>query len=163
MFHNLRTVADTCREESKGETTKETRKQLMENASAMYHAERAQEATQRVAACAQQWRARTPNAVAAVERDCEQTIAYDALKRSARELIRTTSLVERTNREVLWQFERSRGGHGSPGHTAHCSLVEAHAVGNPHSLSLDILNLNPSQGIHDQDRFWLSRTCQSVI
>ena len=42
IFHKLRNLADKCREELKGEANKETRKQLMEQASALYQAERAQ-------------------------------------------------------------------------------------------------------------------------
>ena len=60
IFHKLRNVADKSREELKGETNKETRKQLIEQASAMYQAESALEARQRLTAFAQQWRARTP-------------------------------------------------------------------------------------------------------
>jgi len=44
----------------KWESKKETRKQLMEQASAIYQAESAEEARQRLTAFAQQWRARTP-------------------------------------------------------------------------------------------------------
>ncbi len=40
IFHKLRNVADKCREELKGEVNKQTRKQLMEQASAIYQAER---------------------------------------------------------------------------------------------------------------------------
>ncbi len=47
IFHKLRNVADKCREELKGEANKETRKQLMEQASAIYQAERVEEARQR--------------------------------------------------------------------------------------------------------------------
>jgi len=59
IFHQLRNVADKCREELKGEANKETRKQLMEQASTIYQAESAQEAQQRLAAFANTWRART--------------------------------------------------------------------------------------------------------
>ena len=47
----------------------------MEQASAIYQAESPEEAQQRLTAFAQQWRARTPKAVATLERDFEQTIA----------------------------------------------------------------------------------------
>ena len=97
IFHKLRNVADKCREELKGEAHKETRKQLLEQASAVYQAESAEQARGRLAVFAATWRARTPKAVATLERDVEQTIAYDALDGVARELIRTTSLLERTN------------------------------------------------------------------
>jgi transposase-like protein len=96
IFHKLRNVADKCREELKGEAKKETRKLLMEQASAVYQAESAQEARERLATFAHTWRARTPKTVATLERDFEQTIAYFALEGVARELIRTTSLLERT-------------------------------------------------------------------
>ncbi len=66
-------------EKEKGEAKKETRKQPMEQASAMYQAESAEEARQRLTAFAQQWRARTPKTVATLERDFEQTIAFDFL------------------------------------------------------------------------------------
>src|SRR6266581_3554615 len=45
-------------------------------------------------------------AVATLERDFEQTIAYYALEGVARELIRTTSLLERTNRELRRKFRQ---------------------------------------------------------
>src|SRR5713101_1083095 len=106
IFHKLRNVADKCREELKGDANKETRKQLMEQASAIYQAERPEEAKRRLAAFAEQWRARTPKAVATLERDFEQTIAYYALEGVARELIRTTSLLERTNRELRRKFRQ---------------------------------------------------------
>ncbi len=97
MFCN---VANKCREELKGEANKETRKQLLEQASAIYQANSAAEASARLVGIAASWHARAPKAVATLERDFEQTIAYYALGGVARELIRTTSLLERTNREV---------------------------------------------------------------
>ena len=106
IFHKLRNVADKCREELKGEANKETRKQLMEQASALYQAKSAQEARGRLVAFAEQWRARTPKVVATLERDFEQTIAYYALDGVASELIRTTSLLERTNRELRRKFRQ---------------------------------------------------------
>ena len=106
IFHKLRNVADKCREELKGEANKETRKQLLEQASAIYQAESAEEARQRLAAFAEQRRARTPKTVATLERDFEQTIAYSALDGVARELIRTPSLLERTNRELRRKFRQ---------------------------------------------------------
>jgi putative transposase len=107
LFHKLRNVADKCREELKGEANKETRKQLMEQASAIYQAESAPEARARLATFAATWRARTPKTVATFERDFEQTIAYYALEGVARELIRTTSLLERTNRELRRKFRQA--------------------------------------------------------
>src|SRR6266849_2860892 len=106
IFHKLRNVTDKCREELKGEANKETRKQLMEQASALYQAENAEEARQRLMAFANAWRAQTPKAVATLERDFEQTIASYALDGVARELIRTTSLLERTNRSCGASFAK---------------------------------------------------------
>jgi hypothetical protein len=113
IFHKLRNVADKCREELKGEAHKETRKQLMEQASMIYQAESAEGARQCLAAFATTWRVRTPKAVATLERDFEQTIAYYFLDGVARELIRTTSLLERINRELRRKF-RQVCGFGSP-------------------------------------------------
>ncbi len=106
IFHKLRHVADKGREELKGEEKQEDRKLLMEQASAIYQAESAQQARQRLTAFADTWRARTPKTVATLERDFEQTIAYYALDGVARELIRTTSLLERTNRELRRKFRQ---------------------------------------------------------
>ena len=106
IFHKLRNVAEKCREELKGEAHKETRKQLLEQASAIYQADSAAEARARLAAFAATWQARAPKAVAALARDFEQTIAYYALEGVARELIRTTSLLERTNRELRRKFRQ---------------------------------------------------------
>lgn len=100
IFHKLRNVADKSREELKGETSKETRKHLVEQASAIYQADSAAQARTRLAAFAQTWRAQPPKTVATLERDFEQTIAYYALDGVARELIGTTSLLERANREL---------------------------------------------------------------
>ncbi len=106
IFHKLRNVADKGREELKGEEKQEDRKLLMEQASAIYQAESAQQARQRLTAFADTWRAHTPKTVATLERDFEQTNAYYALDGVARELIRTTSLLERTNRELRRKFRQ---------------------------------------------------------
>jgi putative transposase len=106
IFHKLRNVADKCREELKGDAHKETRTQLLEQARTIYQAERAAQARTRLATFADTWRARTPKTVATLERDFEQTIAYYALEGVARELIRTTSLLERTNRELRRKFRQ---------------------------------------------------------
>ncbi len=44
--------------------------------------------------------------MATLQRDFEQTIAYYALPAVARELVRTTSLLERTNRELRRKFRQ---------------------------------------------------------
>jgi transposase-like protein len=40
-----------------------------------------------------------------LEREFEQTIHYDALEGMVREVVRTTSLLERTNRELRRKFQ----------------------------------------------------------
>ena len=109
IFHKLRNVADKSREELKGEANKETRKQLLEQASAIYQAESAADARARLATFAQTWLAQAPKTVATLTRDFEQTIAYYALDGVARELIRSTSLLERTNRELRRTFRQVCG------------------------------------------------------
>ncbi len=107
IFHKLHNVADKCREDLKGDTNKETRKQLLEQASAIYQADSATEARVRLGVFAATWQARAPKAFATLARDFEQTIAYYALEGVARELIRTTSLLERTNRELRRKFRQA--------------------------------------------------------
>src|SRR6266702_1469463 len=58
IFHKLRNVADKSREELKGEANKETRKQLLEQASAIYQADSAADARARLATFVQTWLAR---------------------------------------------------------------------------------------------------------
>jgi putative transposase len=152
IFHKLRNVADKCREELKGEAKKETRKLLMEQASAVYQAESAQEARERLATFAHTWRARTPKTVATLERDFEQTIAYFALEGVARELIRTTSLLERTNRELRRKF-RQVCCFGSPTGAEVAVYLQVKRFNarwskqtwwdTSHDLYFDFLNLNP--------------------
>lgn len=113
IFHKLRNVADKCQEDLKGDANKPTRKQVLEQASAIYQAESATQARARLAIFAEEWQARTPKTVATLQRDFEQTIAYYQLEGVARELVRTTSLLERTNREVRRKF-RQVCGFGSP-------------------------------------------------
>jgi putative transposase len=107
LFHKLRNVADKCREDLKGKKHKEERKQLLEHARTIYQAESALEACTRLKAFADTWRARAPKAVATLERDFEQTIAYYVLEGIAREVVRTTSLLERTNRELRRKFRQA--------------------------------------------------------
>ncbi len=152
MFHQLRNVADKCREELKGEANKETRKQLMEQASAIYQAESAQEARQRLATFADTWRARTPKTVVTLEHDFEQTIAYYALEGVARELVRTSSLLERTNRELRRKF-RQVCCFGSPTGAEVAIYLQVKRLNaqwskktwweTSHSLYFDFLHLDP--------------------
>lgn len=85
--------------------------------------------------------------MATLQRDFEQTIAYFALPGLARELVRTTSLLERTNRELRRKFRQVGCLSSLKGAemaiyvtvpTPSCSLVEADVVG---LLSLALLPL----------------------
>ena len=106
IFHKLRNVADQCRKELKSDEHKETRAQLLQEARTIYQAESAEQARTRLTSFADTWGARTPKTVATLQRDFEQTIAYYALPAVARELVRTTSLLERTNRELRRKFRQ---------------------------------------------------------
>ena len=69
LFHKLRNVADKARSELKGEEKREERKQLLEQASAIYQAESAAQARERLARWAEPWREWAPKAVSTLERD----------------------------------------------------------------------------------------------
>jgi putative transposase len=152
IFHKLRNVAKKCREELKGEAHKETRKQLVEQASAIYQADSAVEARARLLAFAATWQARAPQTVATFTRDLEQTIAYYALEGVAREIIRTTSLLERTNRELRRKF-RQVCCFGSPKGAEVAIYLQVQRLNarwskktcweTSHSLYFDFLAFNP--------------------
>jgi putative transposase len=131
---------------------REDKKQFLEQARTVYQAKTAPEAYERLSAFAQQWRATQPQAVATFEHEFEQTIGYYALKGDVREVVRTTSLLERTNRELRRKF-RQVGCFGSPrgaevavyiqvtrlnAQWAKSSWWEASS-----SLALALLNINP--------------------
>ena len=90
--------------------------------------------------------------MATLERDFEQTIAYYALNGVARELIRTTSLLERTNRELRRKF-RQVCGFGSLRGAEVAIYIQVKRLNarwskqtwweTAHSLSFAFLNLNP--------------------
>ena len=96
--------------------------------------------------------ANPPSAVATLERDFEQTIANSALDGVARELIRTTSLLERTNRELRRKFGQA-GCFGSPRGVEVAVYIQVTRLNAQwatsswweasHSLALDLLNIKP--------------------
>jgi len=107
VFHKLRNVADKAREDLSGEAHRQEREQLLEQASAIYQAETAAQARERLRSVVSAWKEQAPKAVATLQRDFEQTIAFFALDGIARELVRTTSLLERTNRELRRKFRQA--------------------------------------------------------
>lgn len=152
VFHKLRNVADKCRSEFKGKEQQQEKQQFLEQARAIYQAASAEQAKERLAACVQTWRARAPESVATLERDFEQTIAYYRLPEVAREWMRTTSLLERTNRQLRRKF-RQAGSFGSQKGAEVAIYLQVKRL-NAHwakktwwevscSLSLDFRNLHP--------------------
>ena len=108
IFHKLRNVSDKC-----VGLDRAGKKSILEQAAAVYQAPSASEAQARLLAFGERWQATQPQAVATFEREFEQTIQYYALEGMAREIVRTTSLLERTNRELRRKF-RQVGCFGSP-------------------------------------------------
>ena len=136
----------------KGEEKREERKQLLEQASAIYQAESAAQAYQRLAKWAQDWRERAPKAVATLERDFEQTLVYYSLESVAREWIRTTSLLERTNRQLRRKFRQAvtLGSRKGAEVAIYLQVQRLHAHWTKeswstisHALYFDLWNLNP--------------------
>jgi putative transposase len=108
IFHKLKNVADKASTDFKGkEQRREKKKELMEQAAHIYEAEHADMARERLHAWTQEWQSQAPLAVATLERDFEDTLAYYQLDTVRREWIRTTSLLERTNRELRRKFRQA--------------------------------------------------------
>jgi putative transposase len=107
IFHKLQNVADKVSSELSGKEQRKVRKEMMEQAALIYEAELPEIARQRLRDWAQQWRSQAPLAVATLERDFEHTLVYYQLDNIAREWIRTTSLLERTNRELRRKFRQA--------------------------------------------------------
>jgi putative transposase len=107
IFHKLHHVSTKVRSELKGKERQEERKQLMQQAAAMYQAGNADEARHRLSQWRTTWQDHAPQAVATLERDFEQTLVFYAFSGLALAWIRTTSLFERTNRELRRKFRLS--------------------------------------------------------
>jgi putative transposase len=106
VFHKLKNVGDKVRSELKGEEKREKRKQMMKQAKTIYQAPNVLQAKQHLQQWSEQWREEAPKAVATLERDFEQTLVYYELDTVTQEWIRTTSLLERTNRELRRKFRQ---------------------------------------------------------
>jgi putative transposase len=107
IFHKLKNVGEKVRSELKGKEYKETRTMLMEQAALIYRAPHAGAARQQLSEWSHKWRLQAPEAVAALERDFEHTLVFYQLDTVAGEWIRTTSLLERTNRELRRKFRQA--------------------------------------------------------
>ncbi len=106
IFHTLQNVATKCRTELKGKENRDLSKQILEQAAVIYQAESASEARKRLARWGAQWREQAPQAVATLERGFEQTLVFYRISGLAPQWIRTTSLLERTNRELRRTFRQ---------------------------------------------------------
>jgi len=107
VFHKLKNVGDKVRSELKGEEKREKRKQIMQQAKMIYQADSALQARYQLQVWGEQWRECAPKAVATLERDFEHTLVYYELDTVTREWIRTTSLLERTHRELRRKFRQA--------------------------------------------------------
>jgi putative transposase len=107
IFHKLKNVGEKVRSELKGKEHKATRTTLMEQAALIYRAPDAAAARQLVSEWSQKWRPQAPEAVTALERNVEHTLVFYQLDVVAQEWIRTTSLLERTNRELRRKFRQA--------------------------------------------------------
>ena len=147
IFHKLRNVSDKC-----SSLDHEGKKLLMDQAAAVYQATSASEARARLVAFGERWRATQSQAVATFEREFERTIRYYALEGMVREVVCTTSLLERTNRELRRKFRRV-GCFSSPQGAEVAVYIQVTRLNAQwsktswweasHSLALDLLNSNP--------------------
>jgi putative transposase len=101
IFHKLRNVSNKC-----VGLDREGKKSRLPQAAVVYQATSASEAQARLAAFAEHWRETQPQAVATFAREFEQTIRYYSLEGMVREVVRTTSRLERTNRELRRKFRQ---------------------------------------------------------
>jgi putative transposase len=152
IFHKLHNVGTKCRSELKGKEKRDLRKQLMEQAAAVYHAENANDARKLLARWGEQWREQAPQSVATLERDFEQTLVFYLLSGLAPQWIRTTSLLERTNRELRRKFRQAVtfGSHKGAAVAIFLQVKRLHARwtgeswwDTSHVLFFDLWNLHP--------------------
>ena len=79
----------------------------MQQASTVYEAESAEQAREQLSAWATTWREKAPESVATFERDFDTTIAYFELEGLNRQWVRSTSLLERVNRQLRRKFRQA--------------------------------------------------------
>jgi len=107
IFHKLKNVRDKCRTELKGDDHQEQRRQLLQEAKTVYHAESAEQAKERLAVWSMKWGEMAPESVATFERDFDATIAYYQLEGLPLQWVRSTSLLERVNRQLRRKFRQA--------------------------------------------------------
>jgi len=107
IFHKLKNIRDKCRTELKGDDHREQRRQLLQDASAVYQAESAEQAKERLAVWSTKWGEVAHESVMTFERDFDATIAYYQLEGITLEWVRSTSLLERVNRQLRRKFRQA--------------------------------------------------------
>ena len=107
IFHKLKNVRDKSRTELKGDDHQEKKRQLMQEAKAVYHAESAEQAKERLAVWSAKWGEMAPESVATFERDFDTTIAFYQLEGVTLQWVRSTSLLERVNRQLRRKFRQA--------------------------------------------------------
>jgi transposase-like protein len=95
IFHKLMNVSDNL----KNKEDRQRNKDVKADAKAIYEASTKEEARKRAKDFAEKWGREEPKAVASLMSDFEKTLTYYDLPGKRRELVRTTSLQERMNRE----------------------------------------------------------------
>jgi hypothetical protein len=150
IFHKLKNVRDKCRTELKGDDHREQSRQLLQEASAVYQAESAEQAKERLAVWSTKWGEVAPESVVTFERDFDTTIAFYQLEGVARQWVRSTSLLERVNRQLRRKFRQalSFGSLRGAEVALYLQVQRLHARWNDqswwdasHSLSLDLLQV----------------------
>ena len=151
IFHKLKNVRDKSRTELKGDDHQEQRRQLMQEAKTVYHAESAEQAKERLAVLSARWGEMAPESVATFERDFEATIAFYQLEGVALEWVRSTSLLERVNRQLRRKFRQALSFGSAVGAEValYLQVQRLHAQWNhtswwqtSHALSLDLLQVH---------------------
>jgi putative transposase len=107
IFHKLKNVRDKCRTELKGDDHQEQRRQALQEAKAVYQAESAEQAQERLAVWSMRWGGMAPESVATFERDFDATIAFYQLEALPLQWVRSTSLLERVNRQLRRKFRQA--------------------------------------------------------
>jgi putative transposase len=79
----------------------------MQEAKAVYQAESAEQAKERLAVWSMRWGEMAPESVATFQRDFDATIAFYQLEGLPLQWVRSTSLLERVNRQLRRTFRQA--------------------------------------------------------
>jgi transposase-like protein len=151
IFHKLKNVRDKCRTNLKGDDHREQRRQILQEASAVYQAESARQAKERVAVWSTKWGEVAPESVATFERDFDATIAFYQLEGLPLQWVRSTSLLERVNHQLRRKFRQALSFGSTIGAemALYLQVQRLHAQWNhtswwqtSHALSLDLLQVH---------------------